>query len=205
MHSVFSWLESFGYPGLFILLMFGIVGLPIPDETLLVFCGYLIWDGRLHFGWTFASGFLGSACGISLSYLIGRKFGRDAIHKYGKYVRLTHERLHWVTTWFHRIGGWVLTIGYFVPGARHFTALVAGISHLKYWKFAAFAYFGAAIWVATFLTIGYYVGEGWEHATAVVHQYILIGCGVLAVLAIIGWWIYRKRTAKREQSRSVIP
>ena len=197
MESVFSWLAQYGYPGLFILLMFGIVGLPVPDETLLVFCGYLIWKGRLHPDLTFLSGFLGSCCGISLSYIIGRKFGRKTIHRYGKYVHLTPERLHRVTGWFHRIGAWVLTIGYFVPGARHFTALVAGITHLKYWKFAGFAYGGAAIWVATFLTLGYFVGEGWEHATAVVHRYLLIGCGVCAVLGAIAWWIHKKRTSKK--------
>lgn len=192
MDSVFAWLAHYGYAGLFLLLMFGIVGLPIPDETLLVFCGYLIWRGRLHYGFTFLAAFLGSGLGISLSYIIGRKFGRQVIHRYGRYIRLTPERVHQVTRWFHRIGGWVLTIGYFIPGVRHFTALIAGISHLKYWKFAAFAYPGAAIWVITFLTLGYFVGEGWEHASAVVHRYLVIGGAVCAVLAAMAWLIHRR-------------
>jgi membrane protein DedA with SNARE-associated domain len=193
MDSVFAWLAHYGYAGLFLLLMFGIVGLPVPDETLLVFCGYLIWRGRLHYGFTFLAAFLGSGCGISLSYLIGRKFGRKAIHNYGRYIRLTPERLHKITRWFHRIGGWVLTVGYFIPGVRHFTAVVAGISHMKYCKFAAFAYPGAAIWVATFLILGYFVGEGWEHASAVVHRYLMIGGAACAALATILWLIYKKR------------
>ena len=76
MQQVFAWLTTYGYPALFSILMFGIVGLPVPDETLLTFCGYLIYTGRLHFGPAFAAGFLGSTCGITLSYLIGLRFLR---------------------------------------------------------------------------------------------------------------------------------
>lgn len=195
MESVFGWLAQYGYAGLFLLLMLGIVGLPIPDETLLVFCGYLIWRGRLHFGLTFLFGFLGSGCGISLSYFIGRKFGKAAVDRYGKYIRLTPERASRVTALFHRIGAWVLMIGYFVPGLRHFTALIGGMSHLTYWRFACFAYSGAAIWVTTFLVLGYFVGEGWEHASVVAHRYLLIGSAVCCAVGLIVWQI-RKRRAK---------
>jgi membrane protein DedA with SNARE-associated domain len=196
MDSVFAWLAQYGYAGLFVLLMLGIVGLPVPDETLLVFCGYLIWRGRLHFGLTFLFGFLGSGCGISLSYLIGRKFGKTAIDRYGRYIRLTPERMHRVTTLFQRIGAWVLMIGYFVPGLRHFTALIGGMSHLTYWRFACFAYSGAAIWVATFLVLGYFVGEGWEHASAVAHRYLIIGSTVCGVVALIVWWVRRRNNRR---------
>jgi membrane protein DedA with SNARE-associated domain len=53
--------------GIFGLLMRGIVGIPVPDETLLVFTGYLIFKHELDPLPAFASGFLGSICGISRS------------------------------------------------------------------------------------------------------------------------------------------
>ena len=56
-------------PGDFFLLVLGIVGLPVPDETLLTFSGYLVYQGHLSLPLTFLSGFAGSACGITLSYL----------------------------------------------------------------------------------------------------------------------------------------
>lgn len=193
METILGWLTQYGYPALFLLLMFGILGLPIPDETLLVFCGYLVFRGRLQFGWAFAAGFAGSLCGISLSYYLGRNFGRKLIHRYGKYIRVTHEHVHRVSAGFHRIGAWLLTIGYFVPGLRHFTALVAGMSHLRYRTFALFAYAGAALWVSTFLTLGYLFGESWEHTSATVHRYTLIATAVGAVIAAIVWLIRRAR------------
>jgi membrane protein DedA with SNARE-associated domain len=197
MEALLIWLTRYGYVGLFVLLMFGILGLPIPDETLLVFCGYLIFRGRLHFGAAFLAGFAGSLCGISLSYYLGRRFGRKMIHRYGRYLRITPQHVHQVNSWFHRIGAWLLTVGYFLPGIRHFTALVAGMSHLPYRTFAAFAYPGAAVWVGTFLTLGYVFGERWEHTSAMVHRYSLIATGAGAVIAAVAWWLHRRRTEVR--------
>jgi len=45
MEPVFSWIAHYDYVGIFGLLKLGIVGLPIPDETLLLFTGgYLLGD-----------------------------------------------------------------------------------------------------------------------------------------------------------------
>ncbi len=194
MDTLLAWISQYGYAGLFALLVFGIVGLPIPDETLLVFSGYLIYRGRLHPWFTFLAGFAGSSCGISLSYIIGRTLGYGFVHRYGRYVRLNEQRVDRIKDWFHRIGDWLLTVCYFIPGVRHFAALVAGMSHLEYRTFALFAYSGAALWVGTFLTLGYFVGESWRAASAAVQRYLLIGSFVAAGVAGVVWWIHRRRT-----------
>src|SRR5882672_3710500 len=65
-----EWISAYRYLEVFVLLMLGIVGLPIPDETLLVFTGYLIFRGKLHPTGVFVAAFSGSASGISISYLL---------------------------------------------------------------------------------------------------------------------------------------
>jgi membrane protein DedA with SNARE-associated domain len=45
--AISYWIAHYGYAGLFTLLLLGIVGLPVPDETLLVYAGYLIGKGEL--------------------------------------------------------------------------------------------------------------------------------------------------------------
>lgn len=191
MQSILAWLAQHGYPGLFFLLMLGIVGLPIPDETLLVFCGYLIFKGRLQPLPAFACGWAGSMCGITLSYTLGLKFGRDFILRYGKYVGITSKHMDDVTRWFYRFGLWLLSVGYFIIGVRHYTALVAGMSHLKWRRFAQFAYPGAAVWVATFLTLGYSFGDGWEHTSQQFHRYSLIATGTAVAVGLVVWLILR--------------
>jgi membrane protein DedA with SNARE-associated domain len=193
MESLLSWLSHYGYAGLFGLLVLGIVGLPIPDETLLVFSGYLISTGRLQPALTFVAGFAGAVCGISLSYTIGRTLGHRAVLRYGRYFHVTEARIERVHRWFLRVGDWLLTIGYFIPGVRHFTALVAGMSELEYGTFARFAYAGAAIWVATFLVIGYFVGEHWRAAMSLVHRYTVTSVAVLVVGVWIAWLLRKPR------------
>lgn len=183
MDSLFAWVQHYGYAGLFTLLILGIVGLPVPDETLLVFSGYLVSTGRLQ-GWaTYSTAFLGSISGISISYLIGRSIEHSLIHRYGRFLHLTERRMDQVRGWFHRIGDWALFIGYFIPGVRHFTALVAGMSKLEYPNFAVFAYTGAAVWVGTFITAGYYLGANWQNALHFVHRYTLLILVTIVVAA----------------------
>jgi membrane protein DedA with SNARE-associated domain len=186
MESILQWISHYGYAGLFAALMLGIAGLPIPEETILVFCGYLISRGRLHWAPAFITGLCGSMCGISLSYFIGRTGGTVVVARYGKYVHLTAKRIERVHSWFRRTGEWALTFGYFILGVRHLTALVAGMSGLEFRVFARFAYPGAALWVATFLTIGYFVGDHWQAAMAVVHRYSLVVAAAV-LLAALAW------------------
>ena len=194
MDGVFWWISQYGYAGLFVLLLLGIVGLPIPDETLLVFCGYLVWKGHLRLPTAFLAGFGGSICGISLSYFLGRYLGRRLVAQFGRYIGLTEQRMARVHDWFERIGEWLLAIGYFIPGVRHFTAVVAGTSGLEFPKFALFAYSGAAVWVAVFLSLGYSMGERWQNSSAEVHRYALIVLAVLAAIASVAWLARRKRS-----------
>ena len=200
MELVLDWITRYGYPGLFALLMFGIAGLPIPDETLLMFSGYLISQGRLNPIFTFIAGFAGSVSGISLSYAAGRFVGQPVLFRYGRYVGITPAHLDQVRCWYGRTGEWLLTFGYFIPGVRHFTALVAGMSQLGLRIFAIFAYLGAAIWVATFLGIGYIVGENWQKALDLIHRYTTTAVISLAAIIAVAWWI-RSKIVKRRAGR----
>src|SRR5438128_1090363 len=108
MEIILTWVESYGYVAIFFSLVFGIVGLPIPDETLLVLSGYLISKGRLHPLGALLAAVAGSWSGISASYWIGRTLGVRVIHRYGKHIHFDEKRLEQVNHWFNRIGHWTL-------------------------------------------------------------------------------------------------
>lgn len=152
-------LMNYGSIVLFTLLALGIIALPIPDETLLVFAGALMAKGIFIVPFTVLAAITGSITGISISYLLGRTGGSWMIHKYGKVVGITEAKMQKAHDWFEHYGKWTLAFGYFIPGVRHFTGLTAGISGLEFHHFSLFAYTGATLWVATFLTIGYFFGN----------------------------------------------
>ncbi len=184
-------INHYGYLGIFSLLVFGIIGLPVPDETLLTLSGYLIFKGHLHIIPTFLAAFLGSICGNSISYAIGKTFGRPVLIKYGKFLHIDEEKLDRVHHWFEKIGRWTLFIGYFIPGVRHLTAIFAGISELEIWEFALFAYSGAFVWTATFLSIGYFFGDHWERILFSIERNI-VTISIVAVLILIVSYLIKK-------------
>jgi membrane protein DedA with SNARE-associated domain len=189
MDTVFDLIAQYGHLAVFCLLVLGIVGLPVPDETLLTFSGYLVYRGQFHFLPTVLTAFAGSVCGITISYTIGRTGGLFLIHKYGPYVHFTPERLARVHNWFERLGRWALFFGYFMPGIRHFTALVAGSSELEPHVFASFAYSGGLLWVITFVSLGYFLGEHWAHITDQVNGVLLWITIALVVAGLVVWWV----------------
>jgi membrane protein DedA with SNARE-associated domain len=192
MDALLNWIPEYGYPALFLLLMLGIVGLPIPDETLLTFSGHLIFKNELALMPTMVAAFLGSICGITISYAIGRRLGMYFVRTVGRILRITPDDLDRVKAWYVRWGKYALLVGYFVPGVRHLVALVAGSSNLPLVIFIPFAYTGALIWSATFLGLGYGLGETWTHASATVHRGLAVAGGIV-FMVLIGLLVLRMR------------
>lgn len=153
------WLTQYGSIVLFLLLIIGVVALPVPEETLMVMAGVLMSKGILGVPFTAVAAYAGSICGISISYMLGRKIGSYFILKYGHWLGITEKRLHSAHAWFERFGKWTLLIGYFIPGVRHFTGFSSGMTKMDFKQFALFAYGGALLWVSTFLSLGYFCSE----------------------------------------------
>jgi membrane protein DedA with SNARE-associated domain len=193
MESVLGWVAHFGYMGIFGLLMLGVVGLPIPDETLLMFAGYLIFRHELEPLPAFAAGFLGSICGITVSYALGRLLGPYLVTRLGRILHVKPAQLDQVRTWYERKGKYGLVISYFIPGIRHLAAYVAGSSQLPLPVFATFAYLGGLLWSSSFIGIGYVLGDEWEQMSASIHRYLLLGAGIAAVVIVISFILMRHR------------
>jgi membrane protein DedA with SNARE-associated domain len=190
-------LSHYGYLGLFGLLMFGIVGVPVPEETLLVFAGVLVYRGHLALAPTLLAAFFGSSCGITVSYTLGRGVGTVVTKRFGRVVRVTPEQMQRVEAWFERVGHWSLLWGYFLPGIRHMTALFAGATRLRFRDFALFAYGGALVWSLTFVTLGALAGRQWERVYAEVHENLSIASAVVLALLVVALVVRRVVNRRR--------
>lgn len=195
-----AWIAQHGYSAIVVLLMLGIIGLPVPDETLLLFVGYLSFTGELRLAPAWGSAFLGSACGISVSYALGRFVGGPALNKVARLVHASPEHLaktyHLVTRW----GPYSLLVAYFVPGLRHLAALVVGATHLPPVCFARFAYPGALVWSGTFIGLGYVGGEEWRQLLPLLHRTLLIGGLIVSLACTIGILVVWRRVLTRKNS-----
>lgn len=188
-------LLEYGSLVLFILLVLGIIALPIPEETLLIFSGALIAKGILHMHSTILAALAGSLCGISISYLLGLTGGHYLVKRYGNWVGITIKRLEQAKEWFNRFGKWSLFIGYFIPGVRHFTGFTAGTAGVEYHHFALFAYSGAVVWIATFLSLGYFFGE---YCFSFLQEINLETVAIIGMVSIgaVACYLWRKSSGK---------
>ena len=197
-----EYLAHYGPLGLFVLLMLGILGLPVPDEVLLTTAGMLVRAGKLTLVATFVASLLGSACGITLSFILGLSAGRRLLARYGAWLHIGSARYTRFQHLYEKFGRWTLLFGYFVPGFRHLTAIVAGTSGLGWRSFALFAYAGALVWVVTFLVGGFYVGDAWLAGSSRAHWIMLIVVGGLALggaaYCVMSAWL-RKRTPQNRR------
>ncbi|WP_232698448.1 DedA family protein [Brevibacillus daliensis] len=194
-----DWLiTGYGYIGIFSALTLGIVGIPVPDELLLTYVGFIVFQGKMMYLLALVSAFLGAATGISISYAIGLKLGLPFLKKFGPKIHITQGRIEYTKNLFNKYGNVVLIVGYFIPGVRHITAYLAGISRMELWKFMIFAYSGALLWSITFISLGHKLGERWVLVERYIHRYgFYSSAGVILLLVgIIAYLKFRRTGAK---------
>lgn len=151
------YITQYGYLGIYVILGISILGLPIPAEFLMTFVGFLSFSDQLNPVLAIFSAATGSMTGITIAYFLGRFFEANVLAYLKKHAG--GERLEKVLKWYHRHGGKLLTVGYFIPGVRHLSGYIAGLSHLSYRNFAFFAYLGALLWTSIFIVLGRILGS----------------------------------------------
>jgi membrane protein DedA with SNARE-associated domain len=192
----FQFIGEYGYVALYFTFSFGLLGLPMPDETVLTYVGFLVHGGHLDYLNAIITVFFGSMTGMTLSYAIGRRYGKPFLLRYGKWIHLTPRRLAKTERWFQKFGPWTIVFGYYLPGIRHLTCYMAGISYITVWRYLLYAGLGALSWCFTFITLGYAIGYHWER---VIHQiegymrWVVFGAIGFGAIAIFSWWRYNKR------------
>lgn len=200
-----GYITEYGYGALFGLFFLGILGMPLPEETLLVFSGFLVSTGKLEYWPTMLVCFLGSIAAMTSAYWIGRTLGFAFLERFGKRLGMGYTVYKKTEEWFNRAGKWALPIGYFIPGVRQFTAYFAGITRLPFPTFVLYTYAGGLFWSLLFVAIGWQLGERWDEVFDLISRNLAIF--FLAVLSVIAIWSYFRhkmvaaRKPKREESQ----
>ena len=204
LNAVGSQLNHYGYWAVLVLVMLEDFGVPVPGETILIAAAIFAGAGRLNVVLVGVVGFVAAIIGDNIGFAIGHFGGRALALRWGKYVFLTEERLDKAEYFFDRRGGIILIVARFIEGLRQANGIIAGISGMHWRRFVLFNAIGAALWVGTWVTIGYVAGN---HIGSIYHYitqyslYALIAVSVLLVALIIRHVLRRRRRAAHRAVR----
>jgi membrane protein DedA with SNARE-associated domain len=189
-------LQHYGLWAIGLLITLEDFGIPVPGETILIAGAIFAGAGRINVVALGAVAFVAAVIGDNIGFAIGHFGGRALALRFGKYVFLTEERLNKAEAFFDRRGSIVITFARFVEGLRQANGIIAGITGMHWLRFVVFNAIGAALWVGTWITIGYFAGD---NITTVYHYITLYSYYVLAGLAvlIVGYIVWRRRRRRR--------
>jgi membrane protein DedA with SNARE-associated domain len=190
-------LNHYGLWAVLALVLIEDFGIPVPGETVLIAASVFAGSGRLNVFAVALVGFAAAVLGDNIGYAIGRFGGRRLLDRWGKYVFLTPERLDKTEAFFARHGAKIIVIARFVEGLREANGIIAGIAEMHWLRFLACNALGAALWVGTWVSIGFFAGQ---HITSIynaVTKYSLYAA-IVAVIVIAVWVALRVRKRRRD-------
>ena len=199
LNSLAGPLNHFGYWAVLLLVMVEDFGIPVPGETVLIAASVYAGAGRLNVVGVGLVGFTAAVLGDNIGFAIGHFGGRALVLRWGRYIRLTEERLAHAEAFFERHGGWIITVARFIEVLRQANGIVAGITGMRWRRFLVFNALGAALWTGTWVSLGYLAGS---HISTIYHYitqysfYALIALVVLLVAYITRRVLHHRRHSK---------
>ncbi|MDH5201876.1 MAG: DedA family protein [Nitrospirota bacterium] len=188
--------EHFPYIGLFILLILGGIGLPFPEDTTLILCGFLISTHVVKPIPALFVVYSGILIADYILYIVGKKYGRIIITHKRFHKILSAERLSMLEDKFKKRGILFILIGRHLVGLRAQIFLVAGVMRMSPIKFLITDAFSSLFTIAIMVGVGYLGGNSLDiirkDITRVEHVAILL---IIILLTI--YLLYRFFRIKR--------
>lgn len=188
---VISWITTFGYFGIFFVIVLESIIVPIPSEVILPFAGFLAYQDKLNLILVILFATLGSVVASWIAYYIGYYGGIPFFRKYGKYMFIGEKELKHSEDWFKKHGHKAVFFGRMIPGIRSLISIPAGIAKMGIKKFTAYTALGSLPWNVALVSFGFALGPEW----AQIGKYMDIINNLVAVGLVIAvvYLIYRFR------------
>jgi len=179
-------LNHYGLWAVLFLVLIEDFGIPVPGETVLIAASLFAGSGRLNVFAVALVGFAAAVLGDNIGYGIGRFGGRRLVDRWGRYVFLTPERLDKAEAFFERHGAKIIVVARFVEGLRQANGIIAGIAEMHWLRFLACNALGAALWVGTWVSLGFFAGQHITPIYNAVTKYSLYAAIAAVIVIAVG-------------------
>ena len=193
---VFDVVHSFGYAGVFLLILAGSLFLPVPTELTLPLLGFLVGHERLSFIPVLLTATAARVSASLVMYEVGLRISEVRLRRLVK--RLERSRLVFVSDLegaskvFEQHGGKAILVGHLIPGVGTLVSVPAGLKRIPLrWRFLGYTVLGCTLWTGTLIGLGWAMGGRWRIVEAFTS---FVGSAVLILLAcVILFFFWRRR------------
>ena len=197
--EVIAFITNYGYLAVFLLIFSQEIGIPnpVPNELVLIFCGYLSYKGILNLPFVILTATFADFIGTNILYTIFYFFGRYILEHKPRWLPISEKTIAKLRNRISTGGLWTIFLGRLTPFIRGYTSVITGFLQIKPKLFLPIAIISALIWSSACVIAGRMLGPYWSYAEnkiGVIKFMILIA--VLVVLTIV--------TVKYLQNRSTI-
>jgi membrane-associated protein len=168
-------------------------GFFLPGDSLMFAAGLLCYTGVLDhsFELVISSVFITAVIGNMFGYYFGYKTGPALYSRKDTFFfRKSHVKI--AEAYYNEHGMKTLVIGRFLPVIRTFAPIVAGIIKMPFGRFMLANILGAAAWVGSLVSLGYFLGKVWPDAEKNL-GYIIIVLILITAIPVIRTYLNSKR------------
>ena len=176
--QIMNFLAEYGVMVVFLGIFIESSGLPVPGESLLIAAGVLASQGKLNIVEVFLAAWIGGTLGDNVGYVLGYRYGRPFVYRYGAKVGLPRDRIAVIEKRFLDRGPPIVLIARFILILRQLCGFLAGTAHMPWWRFSFYNALGAALWAGAYSGGAYILG-------AAVERYLSAGRWVFVGIAIV--------------------
>lgn len=197
---IISIIQNYLYAGVFALLLACGLGVPMPEDVILITGGYIayLYPQNINVVTLVFISMAGVLIGDSMIFMIGRHFGPRALTLPLFRRVLTRPRLKKMEGYFASYGNKIIFLGRFMAGIRAPLFMTAGISGLPYWRFILVDGLAAMISVPLLVVLAYTFGEEIDRL-----KFMLIktqkALFIIIPICIVVWLLLKKFAWKREE------
>ena len=178
-----------------------LVGFLLPGDSLLITAGLLAHQGVLdiNINTLVIILFVAALIGNQTGYIFGKHVGRRLFKRHNSLI-FHQQNLLKAEAFYEKYGNKAVVIACFVPFARTFVPILAGVGKMTHRTFTVFNTIGILVWSVGFTYLGYYAGAWLESKGIDVDHYLLIFIAVVVVLSALAPIIHIMRDKDLRQS-----
>jgi membrane-associated protein len=168
-----------------------LVGFFLPGDSLLITAGLFAARGDFEIVPLCTVLCASAIAGDATGYWIGKRAGAALYHRQQSWW-FRREHLLRTKAFYDAHGGKTIVIARFMPFARTFAPVVAGIAEMGYRRFATYNIFGGLAWVLSMCLGGFFLGQAVPDLDKHIHLVVVIIIFLSLVPAFVAWWRSKK-------------